>query len=62
LNEDSDAHAEHIFRLLVQAVAEIDLESDAPALFDEKEVKEPNLVARKVGILMGNSLYEYYND
>jgi len=62
LNEDNDAHAEHIFRLLVQAVAEIDLESDAPVLFDEKEVKESNLVARKVGILLGNSLYDYYNE
>ena len=62
LNEDNDAHAEHIFRLLVQAVAEIDLESDAPVLFDEKDVKEPNLVARKVGILLGDSLYEYYKE
>ena len=61
MNEDNDAHSEHIFRLLVQAVAEIDLESDAPVLFEELEVKEPNLVAREVGILLGKSLYEYYN-
>lgn len=62
LNGDNDAHAEHIFRLLVQAVAEIDLESESPVLFDEKDIKEPNLIARKVGVLLGDALYQYYNE
>lgn len=62
LNTDAEAHAEHIFRLLVQAVAEIDLESDTPVLFDSKEIKEPNLVARKVGVLLGDSLHQYYSE
>ena len=62
LSTDAEAHAEHIFRLLVQAVAEIDLESDTPVLFDKKDIKEPNLIARKVGILLGDSLHQYYNE
>ncbi len=62
LNSDADFHAEHIFKLLVQAVAEIDLESEEPVLFDAKDIQEPNILTRKVGILLGNSLHEYYSE
>ena len=62
LRGDNDYEAEHIFRLLLQAVVEIDLESDTPVLFEGKDVTEPNLVARKAGVILGNSLYQYHNE
>jgi hypothetical protein len=60
LNGDTEGYAEYIFRLLVQAVAEIDLESEEPALFEPDEINDPNRVARKLSIIMGDALHEYY--
>jgi len=55
-----DAQAEYIFRLLMQAVAEIDLETEDPKLFDGDTASTPSSVISELGRLLGSALHDYY--
>jgi hypothetical protein len=61
VGDDRDASGEYLFRLLSQAVVEIDLQSDSPNLFDPEILKSPAQLAEKIRLLLGDWLYEYYD-
>ena len=59
--DDSESDvADHIFKLLIQAIIEIDLECEKPALFEEDDMRSPEGIARKLGQVQGEALHRYY--
>ncbi len=62
LNGDEETKSEYIYRLLVHAVAEIDLDFEEPELFEKNELHEPGMVARRIGLILGEALHTFYNE
>lgn len=60
LGDDSDAISEYLFRLMSQAIVEIDLQSETPVLFDNTVLADPFRLAQGMGYLVGEWLNNYY--
>ncbi|MBN1639107.1 MAG: hypothetical protein JW866_09075 [Ignavibacteriales bacterium] len=61
VGDDRESSTEYLFRLLSQAVIEIDLGNDDPVLFNNEETSNPALLAQKIRENMGEWLHSYYS-
>ena len=61
IGDQPEYSSEYLFRLLSQAIIEIDLESDTPYLFEPDARNNPAELGRKMRLLLGDWLHDYYN-